>query len=408
MKEDLTRAGRDWQRSGHPWLYRTHFHDEKALPTAPSLVPMAGHWHVLSPLSEIRLRRFGPLEGQPKSPENAPVIESPEAFGEYFAHPLEQHLHALFLRKRSLVGNENCFRWVFSEADALPGLVLDVFESTVVAQIQTAPMERFWPVFRAAIEGAFRRAVGPELRLIELRNAPSRRREGLEVEEIPAERKTEGQWIRWNGFEWWMNPGGPQKTGAYLDQKENHLAAAVWAKRIQARQAWDLCAFEGGFGLHLARAGAEVLAVDQSATALETAGRNRDRNAIPAAQFRTLEANVFDELRARHQAREKVDFIVLDPPSFVRSRKDKANAMRGLKELNLRALHCLRPGGILVTCTCSHHVSPSDLGELVHDAALDGKRRVKILEEKGPSPDHAPLDGFPESRYLSALYLEVL
>ncbi|MBS1983166.1 MAG: class I SAM-dependent rRNA methyltransferase [Bdellovibrionales bacterium] len=411
LKGLLTPSGAARLRTGHPWLYRTHLDPGYGASATPGILKLGDDWFFLSPLSEIRLRRLGPFADNPgKAMPTGSYISSEAEFAQLFLAPLTQHFAQVAQRKRDLVGGENCFRWIFSESDGIPGLVADVFESEVVVQIQSATLERFWPTFRTALEQALPLSSGSKARIIELRNMPVRRKEGLEVIEVPRTpegAEAPGRWIRWNGFEWWMNPGGPQKTGAYLDQKDNHLATLSWAKRLHYRNAWDLCCFEGGFGLHLAAAGLHVRALDQSSSALTIFQKNAQRNQVGAEQIDFREGNVFDELRISHQDKEKTDLIVLDPPSFVRSRNDKEGALRGLKELNLRSLHTLRPGGMLVTCTCSHHVSAADLEEVVREAAHDAHRRLKLLESRGPAPDHAPLQGFPESTYLQALYLEV-
>lgn len=403
MKEGWSRLA-----EGHPWLYAGNLASDFRAPDAPCLLKHPAGLFAFSPKSEIRLRSFGPPSWANLA-KDSQSFTKPEDFSAVFGEPLLTHLASTLHRKRAILENESCLRWIFSECDFVPGLVVDLFDDEAVAQIQTAPMEMLWPAMRDGLIKAFaQETAGRKLTVHELRSTPARRYEGLEV--IAASPVTDdmpGRWFKWNGLEWELHPGHAQKTGAYLDQRDNHRAAAHWAKVFGHKRAWDLCSFEGGFGLHLAKAGLEVEALDQSAPALAVAHRNAERNGIPKDRYRTLEANVFDVLSERSRTDSRVPMIVLDPPGFVRSRREKDSAMRGFKELNLRAMQCLEPGGLLVTCACSFHVDQSDYGLMLADAASDAGRKIRILEVRGPSPDHAPRLGFPESRYLQAWYLEL-
>jgi 23S rRNA (cytosine1962-C5)-methyltransferase len=192
-----------------------------------------------------------------------------------------------------------------------------------------------------------------------------------------------------------------QKTGVYLDQRENYLAAARYA----TGKALDCFTSTGGFALHLARTCEHVEAVDSSAAALATAERNTVANSIPNVTFR--EADVFDVLSDYASARRNFDVIVLDPPAFAKSRKQIDGAMRGYKDINLRALRLLAPGGILVTCSCSHHVSEAALLETVAEASLDAGRTLRVLERRTQAQDHPILLTVPETLYLKCLILQV-
>ncbi len=400
----LSLPGKKWFRTGHPWLYRTHLASETSGPTQAGFVWTEEGAYAFSPLSEIRLRRAEALDGlRPTSrwsdAESAPIPTDA-------SEGLKSALRDLWNLKRRLVDGDECFRWIFSEADGWPGLVVDVFGDQVVAQIQTAPMESSWTLLAKVFVEAASEALGRPATLRELRATPARKREGLDVVPLPAAQEGEGEWYRWNGLDWWFHPGRGQKTGAYLDQRSNHLAAAEWARRFGARAAWDVFSFEGGFGLHLAKAGLKVECVDQSSSALGVLGKNAERNGLAPLVTRT-EANAFDWLKARSEARAKTDLVVLDPPSFVRNRKDKESALRGFKEINLRGFQALKPGGILVSCSCSHHIRPEDYAQMLAAAAHDAKRRCRVLEVRGPSPDHSPRLGFAESEYLQGWYVEV-
>jgi 23S rRNA (cytosine1962-C5)-methyltransferase len=193
-----------------------------------------------------------------------------------------------------------------------------------------------------------------------------------------------------------------QKTGSFLDQRENYLAAARYARG----KALDCFTSTGGFAMHLARACESVEAVDSSADALLIAGRNADANQIANIEFR--EANVFDLLSGYASARREFGIVVLDPPAFAKSRETVEAAARGYKDINLRALRLLAPGGVLVTCSCSHHLSESMLLEIVASASLDAGRRLRVLERRTQSADHPILLTVPETHYLKCLILQVV
>jgi len=196
-----------------------------------------------------------------------------------------------------------------------------------------------------------------------------------------------------------------QKTGVYLDQRENYLAALRYC-RGQMR-VLDCFSSTGGFALHFAKTGAEVDAIDSSALAIETAKRNAELNGLTGS-LRWREADVPRLLRAYATGRQKYDIVVLDPPAFAKSRASVADALRGYRDLNHRAFQLLEPGGILVTCTCSHHVSEEMLGEVVKEAAHQAGTRVRVLERLGQSRDHPVLITVPETLYLKGLILQIL
>jgi 23S rRNA (cytosine1962-C5)-methyltransferase len=315
---------------------------------------------------------------------------------------------SLKLRLRHLPEDSECFRWIFAENDFLPGLLVEAYGSKLVAQIQSAPIEKFWPVLKKHMLEAYALLSGfpaSKIQIIEQRHLPVRLLEGLEVVEREEAESAE-EALKWNGFLWKMSPGGSQKTGSYLDQAVNHKRTAEYAKRIGAKTAWDLCSFEGGFSLPLLKAGVRVLAVDQSEKALQTLRLNVELNKLPLENLETRHDDIFDFMKHAHTEGMKADLIVLDPPSFLKNPKDKERALRAYKELNLRALHCLNAGGILVSCTCSHHIYPEDYRKMLKASAHDARKSVRILEVMGPAEDHSPLLGFVESQYLQAWYLE--
>jgi len=203
-------------------------------------------------------------------------------------------------------------------------------------------------------------------------------------------------WFRFNALE-------GQKTGAFLDQRENYAAAGKYAKG----EALDVFCYQGGFALHLARKCERVAGVDASRSALETAEQNetlnRDSN---INDIEWLEANAFDLLKDYAAAGKQFDTIVLDPPAFAKTKKDLRAALRGYKEVNLRAFKMLRPGGVLVTCSCSHHVSEADFIDTLREAASDARRVVRVLEKRGQAQDHPVLLGVPETAYLKCVILQ--
>jgi 23S rRNA (cytosine1962-C5)-methyltransferase len=205
-----------------------------------------------------------------------------------------------------------------------------------------------------------------------------------------------------NGLHFHADLLGGQKTGSFLDQRENYLAAAKYGNG----KALDCFTSTGGFGLHLADRCDSVEAVDSSAEALATAVKNRAANAITNVEFR--EADVFDLLAGYSSARREFSIVVLDPPAFAKSRASLEGALRGYKEINLRALRLLGPGGVLVTCSCSHHVSEAAFLEVVAAASLDAGRQLRVLERRTQSQDHPILLTVPETHYLKCLILQVV
>ncbi|MGD0798879.1 MAG: class I SAM-dependent methyltransferase, partial [Acidobacteriaceae bacterium] len=194
-----------------------------------------------------------------------------------------------------------------------------------------------------------------------------------------------------------------QKTGAFLDQRLNYAAAARHARG----RALDVCTYQGGFALHLARACTRVTGVDASRAALEVADRNLSLNPELTAQVGWIEADAFELLREWDSTGQRFDTIVLDPPAFAKSKRAAEGALRGYKELNLRALRMLSPGGTLVSCSCSHHVSIEDFLAVLRSAAADANRRVQLLELRGAAPDHPAILTLLETAYLKCLILRV-
>lgn len=307
-------------------------------------------------------------------------------------------LAAAIAHRRKAVRDSDAFRLVFSEADRLPGLIVDQYGDTLVLQTLTQGMDRAQPLLVDLLQELVRPAG-----IWERNDAPVRTREQLAFRSGPVAGAPEPSvTVRMNGLEFHADLAAGQKTGVYLDQRENYLAAARWAHG----DALDCFTSTGGFALHMSRACARIEAVDSGAAALAAATQNRDRNGIGNIDF--VEADVFDLLSAYRGAGRRFQTVVLDPPAFAKSRSALEGAGRGYKEINLRALQLLDPGGILVTCSCSHHMSETMLLDAVLAAARDTRRTLRLLERRVQASDHPILPAIPETLYLKCLILEVL
>ena len=378
----ITRKGADRVAAGHPWIYSSDVSDRgEANPgdavrvLDPRGTPLGvAHY---SSASQITLRMLSRL--------TEPIDKS------FFQRRLTQ---AIAHRER-VVRDSNACRLVFSEADLLPGLVVDQYGPYLVMQTLSQGMDRCRDLIADCLGGLLQPAG-----ILARNDASVRTLEGLEREtavlagEIP-ERVT----IEMNGLKLETDLQRGQKTGSYLDQRENYLAAASYAHgRIL-----DCFTSVGGFALHVARKAESVEAIDSSAPALATAQANAIANGIENVQFR--QADVFDFLSGIER---RYSMVVLDPPPFAKTRKQLDDAARGYKEINLRALRLLDAGGILVTCSCSHHVSEAMLLQIVAEAALDAGRTLRVLERRTQAADHPILLTVPETLYLKCLILEVL
>ena len=288
-------------------------------------------------------------------------------------------------------------RLVWSESDDLPGLVVDQYHDTLVVQIQTLAMEK-----RAALVGDLLAGLLNPAEIIFRNDAPIRRLEGLPMEvHTRSGRPWEPRWLRIGDFDHWIDLQGGQKTGFYLDQRIQHAAVAKYAA---GGRVLDAFCNQGSFALHAARAGAtDVLGIDSAEDAVAAARRNAERNGVKA-EFAV--ANVFDWFNDPARAVEpRWDLIVLDPPPFAKSRSALEGALRGYKEINLRAVKLLAPGGVLATYTCSHHMQDAELRQVLADVSSDARRKLRVLEWAHQPPDHPVLATMPESEYLRGYVL---
>lgn len=296
-----------------------------------------------------------------------------------------------------MVRDATAYRLVYGESDLLPSLIIDRFEDCFVIQTLSQGMDALKQMWVDLLAERYNpRAVVErnEARVRELEGLP--RKAGVIYGADPGRLLIREGDVR---FEVSLTEG--QKTGAFLDQRENRLVAATYARG----RALDCFTFQGGFALHLARAADSVLAVDSSGAALASARRNGELNGAANVEFR--EANVFDLLHEMEQAGEKFDVINLDPPAFAKNRASIEGAVRGYKEINLRAMKMLVEGGTLITSTCSHHMSEDGFLNVIAAAAADAGRPARILEKRTQSRDHPILVSMPETYYLKCVILQV-
>jgi 23S rRNA (cytosine1962-C5)-methyltransferase len=388
----LSARGAARLKSGHPWVYRSD------ITASPELQPGAtvqvldprGKFQgtaLYSSSSQIAIRMIaGTKEEVPDLPQL-----------------ITERIRAAIVYRKKYVDNTDAYRIAFSEADFLPGLIIDRYNDVLSLQILTQAMDAE-PVRGAIIEtlveelkpaGIVER-VDPRIR--DLEQLPARESGllwGKKSSTIIAMNNEAEKGIRfhYDGLE-------GQKTGAFLDQRENYAAAACYAHGA----ALDAFCYQGGFALHLAAKCKSVTGVDSSRSALETADKNA---ALNNREIDWIEANAFDLLRDYAAAGKKYEMIVLDPPAFAKTKRDLDKAVSGYKELNLRALKMLKPGGILVTCSCSYHVSGADFEGTVRAAAQDAHKSLRLLENRGAAKDHPVILSIPETNYLKCLVIDV-
>ena len=368
--------------SGHPWIFSSDVVDRSDAKPGDSVIVTASSGRAIgvahfSSTSQIALRLL--------SSRVEPVDR------EFF---LRRLTHAIAHREQ-VVADSNACRLVFSEGDLLPGLIVDRYGAYLVMQTLSQGMDRARDMIAHCLNELLKPAG-----ILARNDASVRRLEGLASEttallgEAPSRVS-----IQMNGLTLETDLQHGQKTGAYLDQRENYLAAAKYA----SGRILDCFTSAGGFALHCASHAESVEAVDSSASALAIAESNARANNIANIQFR--QADVFDFLP--HLDR-KYSMIILDPPAFAKSRKQLDDAARGYKEVNLRALKALLPGGILITCSCSHHFSEAMLLETVAAASLEAGKTLRVLDRRTQAADHPILLTVPETHYLKCLILQVL
>jgi 23S rRNA (cytosine1962-C5)-methyltransferase len=310
------------------------------------------------------------------------------------ARLLRDRIQGAISYRERVVRDTDAYRVIFSEADLLPGLIVDRYNDLLSMQTLTQAMdaESARGVIVAELSERLKAAaiverVDPRIRDLEqLPGRPSGLIQGEKTNTV----------VTMNGVRFHYAALEGQKTGSFLDQRENYAAAA----RFAHGEALDVFCYQGGFALHLASSCSKVTGVDSSRPALEVADRNASLN---GCDIEWLEANAFDLLRDYANAGRRYDTVVLDPPAFAKSKSNLETALRGYKELNLRALKMLRPGGILVSCCCSYHVTPAQYLDVLRISAQDVHRNLRIVENRGQSKDHPILLNVPETEYLKCI-----
>ncbi len=372
-----------WQ-AGHPWIYRSDVYDEPR--DTPGVVPVTDRrgrhlgQALYSPTSEIRLR----LLTATRDPIDAT----------WWADRIAAAAH----RRKDIPAT--AYRVVHGEGDGLPSLVVDRYGPYVVAQLLSAGLEQV----RADVLDGISAALAPEGILIR-NDTTVRRHEGLPLEVVPGRGVVpDTVAVEEAGVRYLAAPHTGQKTGAFLDQRENRVL--VGEHTAGGGRALDLFTYHGSFALHLARRASEVVAVDQSAEALARGRENAALNQLTNITWR--EANAFDLLRDLERREELFDTIVLDPPAFAKSKQSVQRALAGYKEINLRAMRLVAPGGVLFTCSCSYHVGRNVFLDMLGDAARDAGRRLQLLAVTGAGRDHPELINVPETGYLKGALLRAV
>jgi len=381
----ISQRGIDRILSGHPWIYRADVEDASGV--EPGAVVRVvdrrkGFWGqaFYSSQSQIALR----LLTREKCPFDRDFLAERIAVATAF--------------RQKVVEGAQAYRVVSSEGDLLPSLVIDRYGDCFALQTLSQGTDWLKPMVVEIVQEQF----APRA-ILERNDAAVRGLEGLpEQKGFLTGANVSEVVVEENGVKVCFDLLGGQKTGGFLDQRENRAAAQHYARG----RGLDGFCYTGGFALAMAGKCDSVVGVDSSPEALQAAARNQELNAISNVQW--LEANCFDFLKAADQREERFDTVVLDPPAFARQKSHRESALRGYKELNLRALKMLNPGGFLITCSCSYHVSESDLLEVVAGAALDAHRTVSVVERRTQSRDHPILLTVPETHYLKCLILRAL
>ena len=380
----VSRRAGERLKSGHVWVYRSDVSAGAAGPGAlVRVLDERRHFlgtAVYSSSSQIALRMVS----------REVVRDLPRL--------IRERMEAAVAYRQRMVRDSDAYRVVFSEGDFLPGLIVDRYNDLLSLQILTQAMDS--EEVRQAITGSLCDLLHPasvgervEARVRELEQLPPRESSLL----LGDKRQTV---FHMNGVSFHYEALQGQKTGTFLDQRENYAAAARYARG----EALDVFCYQGAFALHLAAVCDKVTGVDSSRPALEMADRNA---ALNDREVEWIEANAFDLLRDYADASRRYDTIVLDPPAFAKNKASLPTAMRGYKELNLRAMKMLRPGGVLVTCSCSYHVSEHDFFGMLGEAARDAHRNARILERRGQAVDHPVLANVPETSYLKCGVISV-
>ena len=380
----INARGEERLRGGHPWIYRADVADARA--DAGAIVA-------------VHSRRGGRALGSALYSDRSQIALRMLTYGERQADEalLGERLDAALAFRRSLDIDATAYRMVHGEADLLPSLIVDRYGDYLVVQALSQGMDRLLP----AVVEALSARLNPKGILA--RNDPrTRQLEGLEQRvEVLSGEVPEAVTVTEVGVEYDVDLRRGQKTGLFLDQRENRAAAAQYARG----RLLDCFSYNGGFALVLGRRCEETIAIDVSEEAIARVRRNAARNGV---RVDGRVGNVFDELRGLERLGERFDTIVLDPPAFAKNKAAVQNARAGYKEINLRALKLLRPGGTLVTCSCSYNVTEAMFADIVYEAAVDAQVHVTVVEKRMQGRDHPVMLGVPETYYLKCFILRKL
>ncbi|MGI9071381.1 MAG: class I SAM-dependent rRNA methyltransferase [Bryobacteraceae bacterium] len=381
----VNRKAADRVASGHPWIFTSDVIDCGSARAGDAVRVV-----------DFKGRIIGTAHFSSSSKISLRVLSSHvECIDETF---LLKRIEAAQAFRQRIVSKSDAYRLIHAEGDLLPGLIADRYGDYLVLQLLDQGMDRLAPEIVSVLN-----ALLMPKGIVARNEAPSRAKENLPQEtRILAGEVPHRVEIHMNGRTWQADLLSGQKTGVFLDQRENYLAVPRYARG----RALDCFTGTGGFALHLAGACESVEAVDSSSAALEIAKWNAAANGAPNVAF--FEANVLEYLPSLVTAHRTFDVVVVDPPAFTKTRSALENAARGYKEINLRALRLLQPGGILVTCSCSHHMSEARFLEIVAAAALDCGNQLRVLERRTQAQDHPILLTVPETHYLKCLIFEVL
>ena len=381
----VSRRGVQRLRGGHPWIFRS---DVEHRPSAPAgIVPMEGPdgaplgFALWSPLSEISLRRI-----------ETDLSRTPDAAWWH------EKLRTAIARREPLASQANAYRLVHGEGDGLPSLVVDKYGDVLVVQLLSAGVDAWTDTIVSSLV-ELTQCTG-----ILARNDPAARgREGLPREvkllygEVPRTVEVEEHGVRYLAAPW-----DGQKTGAFLDQRENRVLIGSFARG----QALDCFAYHGSFALHLAKKADKVFALDVSAPARARVHEHADRNGL--TNIEPVEGDAFDVLRAWYREGRRFDTIVVDPPAFAKTKSAIEGALRGYKDINLQAMRLLAPGGLLFTASCSFHLSRGHFFEMLQEASADSGRAFALRAITGQPLDHPELITVPETGYLKGALLEAM
>jgi 23S rRNA (cytosine1962-C5)-methyltransferase len=380
----ITTRGVERLRAGHPWVYRSDVRSASAEPGAiVRVTDERERYHgraFYSDKSQIAVRLL--------TREDVPVNRA------FFA----ERIRRAAAYRKTVVENTDAYRLIYGESDLLPSVVVDAYGDYLVIQTLSQSSERYKSLLCEILVEQF----SPP-GILERNDPKVRLLEGLEQKisvlhgEVPEEILAKE-----NGMAFFYDLRNGQKTGSFLDQRENHAAAAQYS----SGEVLDCFAYQGGFALTVANKSVHVEAVDMAPAALNAARRNQEANAIPNVTFR--EANTFDLLKEYDEVGRRFDTIILDPPAFAKNRASIPAAQRGYKEINLRAMKLLKPGGYLVSCSCSYHISEPLFLQVLAEAAIDARKTVTVVERRTQARDHPILLTMPETHYLKCLIIRVL